>query len=188
MPLIDLNRWQWFLLCETKWKKVLSTLAIDWAPMILPHTINFASLVKETILPHHPELGPIDSAKNSATVFIHSYKNDQFQYDMTFNLLHLFKNWVEKNGSWICNSFQLCIHLLAFPKKKDRRFTFCKKKKKRQKTFSGIVGRKDFIQFDFLGWGIFWPYKWGNPTVSIINTTEKLLAHLPSCYWEMEGF
>lgn len=67
--------------------------------MVLLHTINFASLVKEMSLTHHPDLGPVDSGKNSEIVFTHSYKNDQFQYDMTFHLLHLLKNRVEKNRS-----------------------------------------------------------------------------------------
>lgn len=144
--------------------------------MMLLHTINFASLITEMSLTHHPDLDPIDSAKNSEIIFIHSYKNDQFQYDMTFNLLHLFKNWVEKSGSWICNSFHLCIRLLAFQRIEDSLFV---RGKKRQKTFSGILDRENFIHsLIFLVDRYFEPYKWDNPTVSIINTTEKLLAHL----------
>lgn len=30
---------------------------------------------------HYADLGPIDSAKNSEKVFMHTYKNHQFQYD-----------------------------------------------------------------------------------------------------------
>lgn len=59
--------------------------------MMLLHTMNSATLVKEMSLTCHPDLGPIDSAKNSGIVFIHSYKNHQFQYDMTLNLPYLFK-------------------------------------------------------------------------------------------------
>lgn len=55
---------------QTKRKKVLGTLAEDWPHMMLLNTINFAILVKEMRLTHHPELDPIDSAKNSEIPFI----------------------------------------------------------------------------------------------------------------------
>ena len=122
-----------FFLCKTKWKKVLSTLAIDWAPMMLLHTINCATLVKEISITHHPDSGPIDSAKSFEIVFIHSYKNHQFQYDRTLNLPYLSKNWVEKkNRSWFWSLFStLCVYWV-FQMKKDGRFTFCKEEKRKK--------------------------------------------------------
>lgn len=66
---------------KTKRKKVLGTLAVGEALTMLLSTITFATLVKEMSLTHHPDVGPIDSAKNSEVPFIHFYKNHQFQYD-----------------------------------------------------------------------------------------------------------
>ena len=65
---------------KTKRKKVLGTLAVE-ALMMLLSTITFATLVKEMSLTHYPDVGPIDSAKNSEVSFIHFYKNHQIQYD-----------------------------------------------------------------------------------------------------------
>lgn len=77
-------------------KESTSYSCCRWSIYDALNTINFATLVKEMRLTHYPDLGLIDSAKNSEIAFIHSYKNQQFQYDTTLNLPHLFKKLSEK--------------------------------------------------------------------------------------------
>lgn len=77
-------------------------------------------------LTHYPDLGLIDSAKNSEIAFIHSYKNQQFQYDTTLNLPHLFKKLSEKKK--IGTEFEV-----LFKEKRTEDSIFVRRKRKERK-------------------------------------------------------